>query len=56
MSDNKLMAIIFCGFFACMIFIAIFGSDSDAEKEKTKQLEIQYKIDSLNHFEKNKLN
>jgi len=47
MSDNKLAAIVVCAFMSVMVCVIIFGNDSDKAKEKTKQLEIQYKIDSL---------
>jgi hypothetical protein len=48
MSDNKLLAIMMIGFFAFAATTMILGPDSsDKEKEKTKQLMIQYKIDSL---------
>ncbi len=48
MSDNKLMAIGTICFFAFAGATMIWGPDSsDKEKEKTKQLMIQYRIDSL---------
>jgi hypothetical protein len=46
MSDNKVIAIIMIGFFAFATAAMIWGPDS-SDKEKTKQLMIQYKIDSL---------
>lgn len=50
MSDNKMMSIYFIGFFAFLSVLAIFGTDTDSEKEKTKQLELQYKVDSLDAY------
>ena len=51
-----MMTIVFVSFFSVMAAIAIFGKDnneeSEKEKEKTKQLMIQYKIDSLNYLKK----
>ncbi len=57
MSDNKLLAILAVAVFAAIATMAVFGKDSNIdseatkmEKEKTKQLILQYKIDSLNNI------
>lgn len=56
MGDNKVFAIGIIGFFALMIVMAITGKDSVfdneatkrfKEAEKTKQIQYQWKIDSL---------
>ncbi len=51
MSDNKVIAIIAIGFFAFAISVSIWGGSSTSEvqieQEKTQQLRLQYKIDSI---------
>lgn len=52
MSETKMVAIIFVGLcaFGAIASVAYSIKDTtvDVEKEKTKQLELQFKIDSLN--------
>lgn len=55
MSDNKAYAIVFISFFVFVCIIATADSGNtkiDIQKEKTKQLILQYKIDSLNNIKK----
>ena len=57
MNDNKLLAIIFVIAWVTMGAVFIFTPTSEGEKvklekEKTKQLIIQYKIDSINSIKK----
>lgn len=53
MDDGKIMATVFISLWLIIGAIVIFGDTENTEKvklerEKTKQLMIQYKIDSLN--------
>lgn len=61
MSENKVMGLLFVGFFTTIIVLIIFGDasmfDSEStkkfkESEKTKQLQYQFKIDSLKVIQK----
>ena len=54
MGDSKVIAIYVIASFAAVAIAAYSSNYSDAEKERTKQMEIQWKIDSLKHIESTK--
>ena len=52
MNTNSMMAILFLAFFFFCGLGMYMNGKSDIEKEKTKQLELQWKIDSTNSMNK----
>jgi hypothetical protein len=60
MNDNKAYVFMMLGLFGMIAAVSIFGDGFDSEQtkkfkeqEKTKQLQIQWKIDSLNAVKSN---